>query len=165
MVVATLVACSTGEVAEPAASGPPPSTGDGTVSTTTYHEHVVLHEVVGENPEIAALRELTRDLPPDAGYPQRVRQGELVARAVEAKRAHDEDLLLDLVLPHAVSYAVHDRSGVDHLLYVALLVDDGRRETFEEAMESVAEGMHERARFQLRGPLPPYDFVDGDWWV
>ena len=93
----------------------------------TYHEHVVLQEVVGENPEIAALREFTRDLPPDAGYPQRVRQGELVARAVEAKRAHDEDLLLDLVLPHAVSYAVHDRSGVDHLLDVALLVGLDRR--------------------------------------
>jgi len=25
--------------------------------------------------------------------------------------------------------------------------------------------MHERARFQLMGPVPPYDFVDGDWWV
>ena len=131
----------------------------------TYHENVVLQEVVAENPEIAALRDYTRDLPPEAGYPQRMRQGELVARALEEKRAHDTELLLELVLPHAVSYALHDRGGVDHLLDVALLVDDDRRDAFEEAMEAVAEGLHERARFQLRGPLPPYDFVDGDWWV
>lgn len=131
----------------------------------TYHEEVLLGEVVSENPEIAALCDRTRDLPEDASFADRVRQGELVSRAVDAKRARDAELLLGLVLPHAVSYSPRDRGGVDHLLDVALLVDDARRNAFEEAMESVAEGMHERVRFQLRGPLPPYDFVDGDWWV
>ena len=52
----------------------------------TYHEHVVLAEVVAADPEIAELRERTRDLPEDAAYAERVRLGELVARAMEHKR-------------------------------------------------------------------------------
>ena len=35
----------------------------------------------------------------------------------------------------------------------------------EDALESLAEAWHERIRFQLLGPVPPYDFVEGDWWV
>lgn len=131
----------------------------------TYHEAAVLQEVVADNPEIAALRARTRDLPEDAAYPQRVRLGELVAKAMDAKRAHDTELVLETVLPHCVSYAPRERGGVDHLLDVALLVDDTRRAEFEDTLEALAEGMHDRARLQLVGPVPPYDFVEGDWWV
>lgn len=131
----------------------------------TYNEAAVLQEVVAENPEVAALRERTRDLPEDLGHAQRVRLGELVARAVESKREADTAMVMDLVLPHVVSYAPRAGTGVDHLLDVAFLVDDERRATFEDTLESVAEALHERIRLRLVGPVPPYDFVEGDWWV
>ena len=131
----------------------------------SYHEEVVLQEVVGENPEVAALRERTRDTDETVAYGDRVRLGELVSRALEAKRGVDAEQVLTLVLPHAVSYSVRERGGVDHVLDVALLVDDDRRAELEDQLEQVAEGMHERMRFQLLGPVPPYDFVDGDWWA
>jgi len=131
----------------------------------TYNEAAVLQEVMTEDPEVAALSARTRALPEDVTYAERVRLGERVARGVEGKRAQDSALVLDLVLPHAVSYSLRDRGGVDHLLDVAFLVGDDRRAAFEDALEQLAEAMHERARFQLVGPVPPYDFVDGDWWV
>lgn len=130
-----------------------------------YDEASVLREVVSQHPEIAELRARTSQLPDEEGYADRLRLGELVARALEAKRQDDTSLILDAVIPHVVSYAPRERGGVDHLLDVAFLVDDRHRGSFEQVLEDLAEAMHERVRMQLVGPVPPYDFVEGDWWV
>ena len=127
----------------------------------TYHEPVVLAEIVAANPDIAALRELTRDLPEDAAYRERVQLGELVAREMEGRRAVDSEVLLDATLPYVAAHVVRGGSGVDHVFDVALLVDDERRADFEEQLESLAEEVHERIRLRLVGPMAPYDFVGG----
>jgi hypothetical protein len=124
-----------------------------------YNEHAVLAEVVAENPEVAALRERTRDLPETAAQSDRVRLGELVSHALEGKRAQDSQVVMDAVLPHVVSYAPRDGAAVEHMMEVAFLVDDSSRDAFEDALEAVAEAMHERVRLQLLGPMAPYDFV------
>lgn len=127
----------------------------------TYEDSAGLAEVVAENPEVAELRERTRDLPEEASYSDRVRLGELVARAMEDKREFDAQVVLDAVLPHCAAHRVRPVTGVDRVLDVALLVDDDRREGFEDTLEAVAEGVHERLRLRLLGPLAPYDFVEG----
>jgi Gas vesicle synthesis protein GvpL/GvpF len=127
----------------------------------SYLEEAVLAEVVAEDPEIAALRQRTRELPEDASYGERVRLGELVARAMEGKRAVDAQTVLDAVLPLCAAHRERPASGIDHVLDVALLVDDDQRNRFEETLEAVAEGVHERVRLRLVGPLAPYDFVEG----
>ena len=126
-----------------------------------YREDAVLAEVVAEDREIADLRARTRDLPEEAGYADRVRLGELVARALEAKREQDSFAVLDAVLPHVTDHVSRPGGGVDHLLDLAVLVDEERQERFEQALEAVAEAVHERVRLQLVGPLAPYDFVGG----
>lgn len=125
----------------------------------TYLEEVVLAEIVSEQPEVAELRERTRDLPEEAAYADRVRLGELVARAMEVKHDLDSQVLLDAVLPHCAAYRPRPGSGVAHLLDVAFLVDDDQRAAFEDTLESLAEAVHERARLRLLGPLAAYDFV------
>ncbi|MGZ4428343.1 MAG: GvpL/GvpF family gas vesicle protein [Nocardioidaceae bacterium] len=127
----------------------------------TYHEGAVLQEVVAENPEVAELRRRTRDLPEDAALGDRVRLGELVSAAMSAKREQDSQILFDVVLPHVAAHTVREVGGVDALLDVAFLVDDERREDFEQALEDAAAAMHERVRLQLVGPVAPYDFVGG----
>lgn len=124
-----------------------------------YLEEVVLREVVSESPEVAELRERTRGLPEDAAYGERVRLGELVARAVEQKQAQDVEALLGPVVAHTVAHVLRPTSGLDRLLDAALLVDDQSRETFEAGLEELAEAVHERIRVQLLGPTAPYDFV------
>jgi hypothetical protein len=126
-----------------------------------YNEAAVLAEVVAEDAEIAALRERTRDLPEHVGQAERVRLGELVSHALERKREDDSAIVLDIVLPHVASYAPRGGAGLDHMMDVAFLVDDDRRAGFEDALEAVAEAMHERVRLQLMGPMAPYDFVEG----
>src|SRR3954451_658171 len=125
-----------------------------------YVEDAVLAEVVRDDPEVAALRRVTRDETEEASYNDRVRLGQLVSRAVERKREDDAGWLLDQVLPFAVAYSLRD-SGSTDVLDVALLVDADRRSELEELLESLAEGTHERIRLQLVGPVVPLDFAGG----
>jgi hypothetical protein len=125
----------------------------------TYDEETVLAEVVREDPEIARLRELTRDLPADAAYGERVRLGELVARALEVKRDADAGMLMDAVSRFVVAEKPRSGSGVDHVLSLALLVDRDRQDELEHALEGLAEAVHERIRLSLVGPVAAYDFV------
>lgn len=131
----------------------------------SYHEEAVLAEVVAANPEIAALRQRTRDLPEDVSYPERVRLGELVSRAMEHKREQDVDVLLDSVLPYADAHVLRPGTGVEHVMDLALLVDRSRTPELEEHLEGLAEAVHERIRLRLVGPMAPYDFVGDDAWV
>lgn len=125
----------------------------------SYVQDVVLAEVVDADPEIARLHHYTRELPEETAYAERVRLGELVARAMEDRQRRDADQLLAVVLPHAVEHVVTPSSPLDRLLDVAVLVDDERQELFEEMLEDLAEQVHERIRVRLLGPTAPYDFV------
>lgn len=127
----------------------------------TYLEDVVLAEVVAAEPEIARLRERTRDQPPDALLNERLRLGELVAGAVEARRVVDADTLVADLEPLVVAYAGRPAGGLDHVLDVALLVDQDRQAELEQLLEDWAEAAHDRIRMRLVGPVAPYDFVGG----
>lgn len=124
-----------------------------------YVEDAVLGEVIASDPVIRDLNSRTRGVPEAASWSDRVRLGELVARAVELRRQGDATDLLDVVLPLAVESRMLRGAGIDHVLEVALLVDDERRQELEQTLEAYAEAVHERIRLRLLGPLAPYDFV------
>ena len=131
----------------------------------TYQSAVVLPEVVAADHRIARLRELTRDRPEEEVYGELVRLGELVSRAIEAKREVDSGMLLDAILPFVAAHRARLGSGVDELVEIAVLVDVEVQQRFEQQLEALAEAVHERIRLRLVGPLPPYDFVGGDGWA
>ncbi|GAB2650951.1 GvpL/GvpF family gas vesicle protein [Kribbella swartbergensis] len=127
-----------------------------------YDERQILSEVVAENPEIAQLREATREQPDDSSYGERVRLGELVARALERKSAEDGQTLLAELERHAAAVNIRESAGLDRLLDVALLIEDSRRAEFEQAVEELAEAFAGRAQLKLVGPTAPYDFVEAE---
>jgi hypothetical protein len=131
----------------------------------TYDEEQVLAEVVHGDPHIAELRRRTRDLPEGTLHPDLVRLGEEVSAALDRKRAEDSDSILNLVVPHVLELRDRPGAGVDRVFDVALLVERARREEVEEALEELAEAVHERVRLSLTGPLPPYDFVQEEAWA
>jgi hypothetical protein len=126
-----------------------------------YDEQQILSEIVAADPEIAELREYTRELPADAAYGERVRLGELVAAAVEHRRSIDAEWLLDEVLPLSEAHVVRPVSGLERVVDVALLVEADRRADFEARLEHLAEAAHGRLRLRLMGPTAPYDFAGG----
>ena len=124
-----------------------------------YRDNAGLAEIVSTDPEVAELRERTRDLPEDAAYADRVRLGELVARHMDAKRESDADILVAAIAPFVAAHRVQIGSGLEVICDLNVLVDDDHRLAFEQQMEDLAEAVHERIALQLVGPIAPYDFV------
>jgi len=125
-----------------------------------YDEAAVIREIVAEQPEIAQLRAAIAGKPEDATYPERIRLGELVAQALEAKRAHDEEAIVSCLSPHAIGVdvgpPVHERMAVNG----SFLVAENTVEEFDAELERVATENAERIRFKETGPLPPHSFVE-----
>jgi len=133
--------------------------------SASYHQETLLAGLVASSPEIARLRERTRDLPEEASYADRVRLGELVASAVEEERSADAGALLDAITPLCVAVVDKPGRGMDGVLDAALLVGNDRWEALEQVLEDLAEQLHERIRLRLVGPTAPYDFVGGGSWA
>jgi hypothetical protein len=115
--------------------------------------------VLDEHPEIARARDAIQGRPAAATHFERIRLGELVAHAVEAKRSADGDEILRALGPLAVAVApdppLHERSVVN----AAFLVERTRLEDFDAAVERVSRARAQRMQFKLIGPLPAHSFV------
>jgi Gas vesicle synthesis protein GvpL/GvpF len=125
--------------------------------TAAYDEDTVLREVVQSEPEIARLREQSRALG-EAGHFAGIRLGELVAAALEARRAVDYPRLLDRLAAEADDVLVEEAS-LPVVLKASFLVPRKRSSGFEAALEGLAAEEAPRLSFELIGPLPPTAFA------
>jgi hypothetical protein len=125
-----------------------------------YDEPSVLRELVEENPEIAGLRAALRDQPEDATYYERIRLGELVAAALDARRSADEHQIVERLAEHALGVelggTMHERMAVN----ASFLLERDRLAEFDRALEEIASEHGGRIRFKYTGPLPPHSFVE-----
>jgi hypothetical protein len=124
-----------------------------------YEEDVALQEVVSENPEIARLRASVRTRSEDATYYERIRLGELVARAVEGKKERDAQAIIESLAPETVATDVGAPAHERVVVSVSFLVERGRLDAFDERLESIARDQVGRIRFKLTGPRAPHSFV------
>jgi hypothetical protein len=124
-----------------------------------YREEEVLREVIAENPAVAEARRALEGRPEAATHFQRIHLGELVANAIEAKRAEDGHDILRELGPHAVACStdppMHERMVVN----AAFLVERDKVAAFDAAVEQVSRLRAQRMQFKLLGPRPPHSFV------
>jgi len=128
----------------------------------TYVQDAVLREIMEAEPEISELARRLRDVPPDiadAVYYDRVRLGELIAQAMQARRDTDGRILLDGAAAAAEAAAPKAPVREEDVLDASFLVAADRRAEFEDAVEALGRTHGDRIRLRLIGPLPPYDFV------
>ena len=125
--------------------------------TASYDEEAVLREIVQEDPEIARLRARTRALGA-AGHFESIRLGERVARALEERRAADAERLLGR-LGREAEDAVVDPVSETVVLKASFLVANGRRASFDAALEDLVAAEAPRITFESIGPLPPTVFA------
>jgi hypothetical protein len=125
-----------------------------------YVKDAVLREVLVEEPEIVRLSEALRHRPVEASYYERIRLGELIARAVERRRQADMVALVDELTPYARSVAWRPAATEDGIGDAALLVDRDRWPALERGLEGIARRLAGRMRLRLLGPLAAYDFTD-----
>lgn len=124
-----------------------------------YVQDTVLREVLAEEPEVIRLRESLRGLSEDSGYCERVRLGELIVHAMDAKREADTEELVRMLSRHAVAVAQRTPVDQDTAADAAFLVADEERDGFRRAMEELSCRWAGRIRLRMLGPLAPYDFV------
>jgi hypothetical protein len=124
-----------------------------------YEQNSVYREVLAEEPQLDVLRRQLQGVPEDAAYQERIRLGELVAQAMDRKRAVDGERLVQTLAPYAEQIAARRLAREDEVATAAFLIHRDRREAFEKAVEGLGQAWATRVKLRLIGPLPPYDFV------
>jgi hypothetical protein len=124
-----------------------------------YREDRLLGEVLAENPAIAAAQRRIRGLPVAATHFERIRLGERVAGAVDAKRAADGAAVVRELERVSVAVAADEPRHEHTVVNASFLVARDRLEEFDAAVERVSRERAERMHFRLLGPRPPHSFV------
>jgi Gas vesicle synthesis protein GvpL/GvpF len=125
----------------------------------TYDEASLLREVVREQPEIAALQSALKGRSDDATYYERIRLGELVARAVEHRRERDAYAIIEALSRLALAVERGEPAHERVVAQVSFLVERARLAEFDALVDEVAAGFGGLIRFKYTGPLPPHSFV------
>ncbi|HEX2073978.1 MAG TPA: GvpL/GvpF family gas vesicle protein [Geodermatophilus sp.] len=127
--------------------------------TGYYDLEAVLPDIIQNDADMRALHERVRGLSEEAGHFDRIQLGELIAKALKARRQQDaQDVLGALELPYVVMRRVYDPEQDADVVNAAFLVERARQQEFEDAVDE-AGGRLPMLRLKLIGPLAPYDFV------
>lgn len=124
-----------------------------------YVEGAILREMLAENRLAAQLRDQIRDADPDATRNQRMQLGEIINNAITAKREADTRTLGDAVADLAEASVVRDPTHELDAVYAAFLVESGKAEDLEDAVQRLADGWQGRIELRLTGPVAAYDFI------
>ena len=124
-----------------------------------YVLDTVLAEVVAADPEIAQLRRETADLPEDATHFKRIRLGELVSKAVDARRRADAEDLISRIAPWWKTGWQGRWPGWTPWRTSRSSCPRTSRTELEAAAEVLAEELDGRVRLSLAGPMAVFDFV------
>lgn len=127
--------------------------------SVTFDRETVMREIVQEVPEVAQLRSVISGTSEDETRPQRIRLGELMVHAFEERQPAAAEPVLQSVENFAARTAIQEQRQPEDVVQVAVLVEDGETESFEQLIEDLAETYHPRLKFRLVGPQAPYDFV------
>ena len=127
-----------------------------------FVREVLVQEIVEEEPAVAELQERIRGVPEDASYYDRVKLGEIVAKAMEQRRDVDARDIVERLSPFARQVSSSTPGQPDDVVEAAFLVARDGAEEFEKEVEELGADTHEWLRLRLLGPLAPYDFVPED---
>ncbi|MFJ8470041.1 GvpL/GvpF family gas vesicle protein [Streptomyces swartbergensis] len=122
-----------------------------------HGEEAVLRVIMADHDDIRSLAAANRE----AGggtQEQKIRLGEMIAAAVQAREATDAELLRQALKPIAEAVSSGPQS-TGWLANLSFLVDRGSADQFLAAVEAFREG-HPHLELRVNGPLPPYSFVD-----
>ncbi|MBL1086533.1 GvpL/GvpF family gas vesicle protein [Streptomyces actinomycinicus] len=122
-----------------------------------HDEEAVLRLIMTDHDDIRSLAETNRE----AGggtHEQKIRLGEMIAAAVQAREATDADLLQQALRPMADAVSAGPQS-TGWLANLSFLVDRGSAEQFLASVDALRQE-HPHLELRVNGPLPPYSFVD-----
>lgn len=125
-----------------------------------WFEEVIFNEIVNENPSIRKLRDSLVGKSAEETYFERIRLGEQIGKAMDARRERDSEAILARLRP-LVSRTVLNKTITDRMIInAAFLIDSKREPDFDKAIQELDAQMSKRVMFKYVGPVPPYNFVN-----
>jgi hypothetical protein len=125
-----------------------------------YAEDALLRDVLAAHPDLAQESAALAQRPEAETHSARLRLGELVADAVEARRAEVESVLLERLAPVGADILVEPASSERVALNAQVLVHRDRRAALDEVIRELGTALAGVVAFRYVGPLPPYSFAD-----
>jgi hypothetical protein len=123
-------------------------------------EEALLRSILAERGDVAALHERVRKRPADATYYERIRLGELIAQAIDDRRAQFLRRVVERLEPLSVETAVSEPTHDQMLVNAAFLVERQRLDAVDAAVRELDVELGPGMSFRYVGPLPPYHFVE-----
>lgn len=124
-----------------------------------YAEPSILEQVLSENPQAARLQQDIGGRDADATRDARIALGEIISKAVSAKRDQDTRALGEVMAGCCVASVVRDPTHELDAVHVALLVDAGQETEMVRAFGDLARRWAGRIELRLLGPMAAYDFA------
>ncbi len=123
-------------------------------------EKAIFDEIVAENEEIRRFRDSLGGRAPEATHFDRIRLGEMVKAALDAKRDREAKKLLFRIRP--ITDKVRENKIIMDMLVlnVAFLIDKRREEAFDELVRKLDDELGERIVLKYTGPNPPFNFCE-----
>jgi len=119
----------------------------------------IFEEIVDSSAEIVRLRD--RLLKGRGGVQKdQVRLGEMVKKALEARKRREEQTVLDPLDGLWVERKLNDPFGDRMITNAAFLVERDKEAAFDLAVEKMAAQYDGRMVFKYVGPIPPCNFVE-----
>jgi hypothetical protein len=120
----------------------------------------LLRDVLAADPELARESAALKSQPEPAAHAARVRFGERLAKAVDARRAEVESALVDELSPLAVDIQLEPPNSERVVCSAQLLVRREDRPALDERVRALGDALRGFMAFRYVGPLPPYSFAD-----
>jgi hypothetical protein len=125
-----------------------------------YAEDALLRDTMAAHPDLARESAALAQRPGVETQAARARLGELVANAIEARRAEVESALLDRLKPVGADIRVEPATSDRVALNAQVLVRRDRRAQLDEVVQELGTALAGVLAFRYVGPLPPYSFAD-----
>lgn len=125
-----------------------------------WYEGAAVEEVVQENQTIRQMHDALKGRSPDETYYERIRLGEAVEKALNQKRARDEELILSRIRPHVYKTRSNKIISERMVVNAAFLLDAAKEPDVDAAVQALDDEFGERLMFKYVGPVPPYNFVN-----
>jgi hypothetical protein len=124
----------------------------------TYEEAPLLREILTEEPQIRALQAAAKRSG-GGTYVDRIRLGEMIAAAVDARRRRDAEEIMARLTPLAEDFLLSEPRHERMALSASFLITRDDIPEFDAAVDDVGRRQQHRMRLRYTGPLPPHSFV------
>ncbi|GCE06059.1 GvpL/GvpF family gas vesicle protein [Dictyobacter aurantiacus] len=119
----------------------------------------VLTSIARENTQIRARQQAIAQKGGQVSIEDKIVLGQYIGRAVQEKKAHYQQTMVQALRPEAEDVCQHDLASDEMIFNAAFLLPRQREDAFYHAVDVLDQQLESRVHFRIVGPLPPYSFA------